>query len=31
MSEPILESDEVEKRCPKCDGEMMQGFILDHT
>ncbi len=31
MSEPILESDEVGKHCPKCDGEMMQGFILDHT
>jgi len=31
MSEPILESDEVGKRCPKCDGEMMQGFVVDHT
>jgi hypothetical protein len=31
MSEPILESDEVGKHCPKCDGEMIQGFILDRT
>lgn len=30
MSEPILESEEVRKCCPKCDGEMVQGFVLDH-
>ena len=25
------ESDKVGKRCPKCDGEMIQGFVLDQA
>ena len=31
MNEQILESEVVGKCCPKCDGEMIQGFVVDHT
>ena len=31
MSDQISEVDEAEKRCPKCDGEMVQGFLMDAT